>query len=65
MNKNNIGVLQTKVEQGEARLGPGNQVWRVKSEFKYGVTWSVTPGTVVNFLRTSNLTVMFSCHQHP
>ena len=31
-----------KVEQGEVRLGPGNQVWRVKSEVQYRVTWSVT-----------------------
>ena len=40
--KNNIRVLQTKVEQGEVRLGSGNQVWRIKSEFQYRVTWSVT-----------------------
>ena len=38
VTENNIGVLQMKVEQGETRPGPGNQVWRNKSEFRYGVT---------------------------
>ena len=37
VTENNTGVLQTKVEQGETRPGPGKQAWRDKSEFRYGV----------------------------